>query len=339
MAKPAGVSDRVDGDPPPIKRSLGGSRLRTVVAWTLTGAWGAWAVVRLAGLERVPITETPATTLVSITPYVAAAVPIPIICAAVLRRPRALIAAGVVAAAFAAAVLPRAVGSSGPEASGPRLRVLTANLFFSEVDPSRILDLVRRTHADVLSLQELNQDGVDGLEQAGLARELPYKVLEPRWGAGGTGLYARYPLRATPPVPDTAMAMPQADLTMPGGTRVALTAVHPLPPFSPPNLRDWRHDLGALPAANGRGQVQILVGDFNATLDHARLRAVIGRGYADAADRAGKGLVFTWGVSKFGPPLTLDHVLADERVAVRRFDVYDLPGSDHRAVFADLQLP
>jgi hypothetical protein len=26
-------------------------------------------------------------------------------------------------------------------------------------------------------------------------------------------------------------------------------------------------------------------------------------------------------------------------VAVRRVDVYDLPGSDHRAVFAELRLP
>jgi endonuclease/exonuclease/phosphatase (EEP) superfamily protein YafD len=338
MTKPADLGDRTDGAAARPPRPATG-RWRTAIAWTLVGAWGAWAAGRLTGVDRLPVIEFPVTPVLAVTPYVAAAVPIPLLAAAVLRRPRALIAAGLVAVAFAVAVLPRAIGSGGPAAAGPPLRVLTANLMFSQADPSRVVDLVRRNHADVLSVQELNQDGVEALDQAGLGAELPYHVLDPRWGAAGTGLYSRYPLRATAPVPGAAMAMPQAELALLGGTRVELTAVHPLPPFSRPNLRAWKHDLGALPTAPTRGPAPLLIGDFNATLDHARLRGVLGRGYADAADRAGKGLVLTWGTSMFGPPLTLDHILVDRRVAVRRVDVYDLPGSDHRALFAELRLP
>ncbi|HEX6473277.1 MAG TPA: endonuclease/exonuclease/phosphatase family protein [Streptosporangiaceae bacterium] len=341
MAKPTGLSDRTDGAAsPPARPPLRTNRWRTAVAWTLVGAWGAWAAGRLAGADRLPVVEYPGTPLISVTPYVAATVPIPLACAAVLRRPRALLAGGLVAAAFVAVMLPRAVGSGGPAAAGPELRVLTANLMFSRADPARVVDLVRRGHADVLSLQELTPAGVAALDRAGLRAELPYRVIEPRWGATGTGLYARYPLRATAPVASADMAMPQAELTLPGGVRVELTAVHPLPPFSRRYFRSWKHDLGALPSATPRGPVRILAGDFNATLDHARLRAVLGRGYADAADRAGKGLVLTWGLSSaHGPPLTLDHVMVDSRVAVRRVDIYDLPGSDHRALFADLRLP
>jgi endonuclease/exonuclease/phosphatase (EEP) superfamily protein YafD len=339
MAKPTGLSDTTDRVALLSARPLSNGRWRTALAWTLVGAWGAWAAGRLTGADRLPVLEFPVTPVLAATPYIAATAPIPLLCAAALRRPRALMAGGLVAAAFAAAVLPRAIGSAGPAAGGPALRVLTANLMFSRGDPDRVVDLVRRNRADVLSVQELSQDGVEALDQAGLARELPYHVLDPRWGAAGTGLYARYPLRVTQPVPGATMAMPQAELSLPGGNRVALTAVHPLPPFSRPNLRAWKRDLGALPAADGHGPVRILAGDFNATLDHARMRGVLRRGYADAADRAGKGLVFTWGVSQFGPPLTLDHVLVDRRVAVRRVDVYDLPGSDHRVLFADLRLP
>jgi endonuclease/exonuclease/phosphatase (EEP) superfamily protein YafD len=340
MAKPTDLNDRTDGTAsrPPLARPLLG-RWRTVLPWTLVGVWGAWAAGRLTGVDRLPVLEFPVTPVLAVTPYVAAAVPIPLLCAAVLRRPFALIAGGLVAAAFAAAVLPRAIGSGEPAVTGPTLRVMTANLFFSRADPNGVVDLVRRGHVDVLSVQELNQDGIEALEAAGLAAELPHHVLDPRWGAAGTGLYARYPLRPAPPVPDAAMAMPQAELTLPGGRPVALTAVHPPPPFSRPNIRAWKHDLGVLPAATAPGPTRILVGDFNATLDHARLRGVLARGYADAADRAGKGLVLTWGLSMFGPPLTLDHIVADKRVAVRRVDVYDLPGSDHRAVFAELRLP
>jgi endonuclease/exonuclease/phosphatase (EEP) superfamily protein YafD len=309
-----------------------------VLTWTLVGVWGAWAAGRLTGVDRLPLVEFPVTPVLAVTPYVAAAVPIPLLCALVLRRPRALIAGVLVAAAFAVAVLPRAIGSGEPAATGPTLRVMTANLFFSRADPDHVVDLVRRGHVDVLSVQELNQNGIEALEAAGLAAELPYHVLDPRWGPAGTGLYARYPLRPDPPVPGTAFAMPQAELTLPGGRPVALTAVHPPPPL-PSNIAAWKRDLGVLPAATAPGPTRILIGDFNATLDHARLRGVLARGYADAADRAGKGLGLTWGVSKFGPPLTLDHIVADKRVAVRRVNIYDLRGSDHRAVFAELRLP
>ncbi|HEX2314043.1 MAG TPA: endonuclease/exonuclease/phosphatase family protein, partial [Thermomonospora sp.] len=103
---------------------------------------------------------------------------------------------------------------------------------------------------------------------------------------------------------------------------------------------EWEAGVSALPPAPSSGPPRILAGDFNATLDHAHLRRVLSRGYADAADRAGKGLVPTWGLSGgTRSPLTIDHVLVDRRCAVREVRVYDLDGSDHRAVYADLRLP
>ena len=37
--------------------------------------------------------------------------------------------------------------------------------------------------------------------------------------------------------------------------------------------------------------------------------------------------------------MTIDHVLAPERVAVGEVSVHTVAGSDHRAVFAELFLP
>ena len=105
-------------------------------------------------------------------------------------------------------------------------------------------------------------------------------------------------------------------------------------------MDEWRDDLRALPPATPRGDVRILAGDFNATLDHAELRRVLDRGYADAADTVGHGLRATWPSDRrFPPPVTIDHVLADERCGVRDLEVIDVPGSDHRAVLAELVLP
>ena len=50
-----------------------------------------------------------------------------------------------------------------------------------------------------------------------------------------------------------------------------------------------RHDARA--PADGRG---ILLGDFNASIDHAPFRGLLGRGWDDAAATVGKGLVPTW---------------------------------------------
>ena len=88
--------------------------------------------------------------------------------------------------------------------------------------------------------------------------------------------------------------------------------------------------------------MQILAGDFNATLDHREFRKLLDRGYLDAADAVGEGLTPTWPTSsrkRRALPLTIDHVLVDRRVRVERVTVVRIPGSDHRAVIAVLRLP
>jgi endonuclease/exonuclease/phosphatase (EEP) superfamily protein YafD len=343
-----GTAEATDRPGGPVT-SKGTGRWRTVVAWTGVGAWGTWTLVRLVGGDRLPLIGVPAAPALALTPYVAAAAPIPILVAVLLRRWRAAIVAGAVAAGLVALVLPRGFGGSQPAAHGPVVRVLTANLLFGEADPNRVVQLVRSTNADVVSFQEFTSQAADRLENAGLTSLLPYKVIDPRWGAAGSGLYSRYPLHQLPPLPHTQMAMPQAQLTLPDGRKLEVTAVHPVPPISAESLRDWKRDLGELPPArppsaaaqsNGAaGPVRILAGDFNATLDHATLRKVIGRGYADAADRAGAGFIPTWGLNDPRPPLTIDHVLVDRRCRVQKVEIHDLPGSDHRALFAELRLP
>ncbi|RAY11945.1 endonuclease/exonuclease/phosphatase family protein [Actinomadura craniellae] len=315
-----------------------GRHWRAAVAWVAVGSWGIWAVFRLVGADRLPGIGVPAVPLLALTPYVAAVSLVPVGCALLLRRRRAAAVGGAVALALAATVLPRAFGQAQPAAHGPELRVLTANLYFGRASAGQLIDLVRRTRPDVLSLQELTPDAVEEYDRAGLRRLLPHTALDARWGAGGSALYARYPLTSLPDPAGGDMAMPRAAFTLPGGVQVDVTAVHPPPPISTPGVAEWRRGLAALPAAGSSGPVRVLAGDFNATLDHARFRALLDRGYADAADRAGAGLVPTWGLTGM-IPLTIDHVLVDRRAAVRRVTVHDLSGSDHRAVFAHLVLP
>ena len=85
----------------------------------------------------------------------------------------------------------------------------------------------------------------------------------------------------------------------------------------------------------------ILAGDFNATLDHWALRRLLRLGYVDAASQVGNGLSPTWGPQPGRRPalLAIDHFLDRWRCTVLSTSTHVLPGSDHRAVYAELRLP
>jgi endonuclease/exonuclease/phosphatase (EEP) superfamily protein YafD len=133
------------------------------------------------------------------------------------------------------------------------------------------------------------------------------------------------------------MAMPEATLEAPGLPPVRVKAVHPVAP-----LRDdvavWQDGMRSLPRATPDGELRMLIGDFNATLDHRELRDLIGSGYVDAADATGNGLVRTYPAGRtLG--ITIDHVLVDRRIAVTTSSIHTIPGSDHRALQARLSFP
>jgi endonuclease/exonuclease/phosphatase family metal-dependent hydrolase len=223
------------------------------------------------------------------------------------------------------------------------LRVLSANMFFGQGDAEVIVALVRQTGADVLCLQELTADTVTRLKQAGLDELLPHTEHELRsnsHAAAGSGIYARFPLsEGGPAMQPSGMAQPTALLELPDGETAELVCVHPCPPrvrrWGRPTR--WRAELGALPPPGPLPRV--LAGDFNATLDHAAFRGVLGLGYADAAQQTGNALAPTWGLLGRGALFPLDHVLVSPGCAVRAFSVHAVPRSDHRAVFAEIQLP
>jgi endonuclease/exonuclease/phosphatase (EEP) superfamily protein YafD len=314
-----------------------GTRRRgmAMITWILVACWLLWAVARLAGVDRITSFSPVLIPAMAIVPYVAAGVVIPLAIAALTRNWVAFGVALAVAAVYAGIVLPRAFGSGQPRATGPELRILTANLRFGAAGNASLVDLVRRTGADVLSVQEFTPDAADRLDEAGIERLLPYRVIDPRGGPEGSGLYSRYPLKELPERGPTTFAMVSATLEVPGTSPVRMTAAHPPAPLGP-DVPRWRHDIGEIPPATPHGQVGIVAGDFNATLDHAPLRHLIGEGFTDAADATGQGLVPTF---RPWPPITIDHVLADKRCAVERVKIYLQPASDHRALFTQLRLP
>jgi endonuclease/exonuclease/phosphatase (EEP) superfamily protein YafD len=310
--------------------------MRTVVAWLLALACAAWAAMRLFGLEH----GFPLVPLVAMTPYVAVAAVGVVVIAVLLRRRAAALVAAVAALALVAVVAPRALGGpTEPEGdAGPTLRVLTVNMRYGRGSAPAVVALVRRTHADVLSVQELTSGLIVALDRAGLGSDMPYYSLRPAEDASGTGLYARMPLRRVPQ-PAAQFGMVWATTRVRGGPTFDLIDVHPAAPERGA-VGDWDSDMHSLPPASPDGRLRIMAGDFNATLDHEAMRRVIDTGYEDAAAVVGAGLHTTWPAGRAFPPgVAIDHVLADKRVGVRAVSIHPVPGTDHRALFAELVLP
>jgi endonuclease/exonuclease/phosphatase family metal-dependent hydrolase len=238
-----------------------------------------------------------------------------------------------------AAVIPRILTNDQQKAYGPAITVMTANLYVGRADAAALLDMVRQHSVEVLSLQELSPAMVQDLDRAGIDNVLPYRLFEAQRGASGSGLASKYPLQQTQIADAATFAQPSAIIDLPGVVDPEVMVVHTAPGVEPDWTAAWRTELAELPEADQKGRPRLLVGDFNATLDHADLRDVISRGYADAAERRGSGMTPTWPAGIWPPPVAIDHVLVDARSEVIDYQVYDLPGSDHRAIVTQLNLP
>jgi endonuclease/exonuclease/phosphatase (EEP) superfamily protein YafD len=296
-----------------------------------------WAVVRALGVDG----DFPLIPLLAYTTYVAALAAIVAGVAVAFRNWAASLVAGMATLLLFAAILPRALG--GGESIPPRdrvLRVLSANVHFGTADPAALVANVERLHVDLLSVQELTPRFAHELERAGIRQVLPDAIVDVDREASGGGLYSRFALTRVTSPPPRPFRMPYGLLSIDPGHRLRVVAVHTFPP-KPGHVGLWREGLDQLPRADeGGGPPWLLTGDFNATLDFPPLRDLIGSGYRDAADTTGHGLEPTWPQGAiFPPPVTIDHFLADRRIAIGEYEVVDSPDSDHHAIFGRFGVP
>jgi endonuclease/exonuclease/phosphatase (EEP) superfamily protein YafD len=222
------------------------------------------------------------------------------------------------------------------------LRVLSLNVLGGSADPAAVVLAIERHQVDVLVMQELTPGMVHRLAEAGIDALLPYCHLDPRPKAGGTGLWARWPLTPLPPVPGMVAAAPRARIEPVDGWPVTVTGVHPKAPMRH-NVRRWQQELAAirstLVSSDGR---QVVAGDFNASRDHRPFRDLLAAGFLDCADSARRRPWpgFTWPAGRWIPSvMRLDHVLVSRGSAtVRASRNIRVPGTDHRGVLAVIQL-
>ncbi|WP_370246437.1 endonuclease/exonuclease/phosphatase family protein [Nocardioides sp.] len=223
---------------------------------------------------------------------------------------------------------PLALGEVPPPVAGstPVVVMIAADLG-PQVDPAVVVAEVAALDVDVLAVSETDVDTLARLDAAGLATALPYRA-----GAPGPGslVLSRTPLREVA-APATTFPSVVVDAA---GLRVL--ALHAAPPS---DVAAWRGDLEAARAAAQAEDVDLVLGNANATIDHDPLRALVAAGWRDAAELGNAGLQPTWpahdGLGPWPfPAVALDHIMVGERATVTEVETLDVPGSEHLAVVA-----
>jgi endonuclease/exonuclease/phosphatase (EEP) superfamily protein YafD len=238
----------------------------------------------------------------------------------------------------AALLLPEYVGHHA--SGGTDLTVMTSNLRLGRADPAAVVRIARDSQADVVVLEEVTSSAYVALGR--LREDLPYTAGQPAGGAFGTVVLSRFPLEAVTPVPVSKSGWGMRVLAP---TPFALLGLHTSQPMGWP--ANWRTDFTLITDVVRKSSEPLVVaGDFNATLDHAPMRRLLGLGLADAARQANSGWQPTWpgasdaaGGLPFGlSVLAIDHVLVSDDFSAVSTRTHRVPGSDHLALVARLAL-
>lgn len=258
-----------------------------------------------------------------------------------------IIAVTVVAVTFAAQVPWYYFGTSADIRPSTDIRVLSANLRKGRADASSFVELARST-ADVITVAELTPQVAQRFGQAGIESAFPYSLLKPAPGAGGIGLWSRYPLTVVTPSKQQDVTIVAARVQVPQVRFDPLIAsVHITSPVTAEagsfarwrrGVTDAKDNLNRFAETAGPAAV-IVAGDFNSTPDMRQFRDLLTNGYRDAVEQARAGFAPTFPSNKWFPPvLTIDHVLVRNAVASSLRTV-TIQGSDHRALLATVKVP
>lgn len=236
-------------------------------------------------------------------------------------------------------VLPRAFGHPAEAPAGAStVTVLSINVLASGADPADIARVAVERRADVISLPEASMAFAASVGERAAVLGVEYQRATDNPSATSspfaTSLLIRrelLPEFTVARIPSHLGSVTAVAQTPEGPVRIA--AVHNFPPLLG-HESSWRDDHRPLARLCGRSGPMILAGDFNSTLDHPPLRALLDAGCTDAAATVGAGLHGTWPSSLpalLSPPI--DHVLlAGGAGPVTAFDVITVPGPDHRGL-------
>lgn len=231
--------------------------------------------------------------------------------------------------------------------SSTRLRIVSCNVQGGHADLTALSEFARKGSADVILLQENSAEAVQAVVWPGDWHRL---------GIHGIAVLSRFPIRAVEQtLPEGDGGAPLAmhvTLATPAGD-LQISSVHLSTPrdaleamldhkwggadSARENIARRDRESKLLSGAIAQSTLPVIVaGDFNLPVDSRIYRDHWGGRFGNAFSDAGWGLGYTKYTRRFG--IRIDHVLSSSHWRTVECRVGPDIGSDHRPVFAELEL-
>lgn len=225
-------------------------------------------------------------------------------------------------------------GRRSAAADGPRLKVIAANVEFSNTHYNDFLAILDRERPDILGITEVTDDW-----HRAIVPRFPYSA-QVRGDPGyGIGLYSRFPLEKVDfSLGDDLPPVAMATLSPDAGRTISIFLFHAigpqLPETVPRNKLIYRRLAAKVRETNGD---KIIMGDFNVTPFSIFYRLFLY--WTDTHNAAdGFGFFRTWDADYFPLRFWIDHILYQGGLIPVDFRTLDSSGSDHLPVMAEFQL-
>ncbi len=233
---------------------------------------------------------------------------------------------------------------TSPNTQDNVVRVMTVNTLHGGASAAQIVATVREQKVEVLALQEVTPSMLNDLKNAGIYQVLPHYVFgaSGQWDNGGTNVLfsvVQMDDQNTNLLPIETSSMPAGDLTL-GGKAVRFVSAHPNSPHKG-GQGLWSEGLGTIQSLAGYDHSYVIMGDFNATWDHARFRELLGDTFVDAGEQAGEGFHMSYPAnSKIPPMIEIDHIVYTKGSGIRvgNLQNVEIAGTDHKALLATLEV-
>jgi endonuclease/exonuclease/phosphatase (EEP) superfamily protein YafD len=220
-----------------------------------------------------------------------------------------------------------------------RVRIVTANLLFSNSRTPQIADEISKLAPDLIAFEEFTNTSGLPLTTMPQFAAYPYRKLATTYNPDGIALFSKLPIEQANTIVLGGRRAIEATVLTDAGP-ITVLAIHTVAPVNRGANRAWLRELDAIgDQAHAVSGPLVVVGDFNATPGNRPFVELTHRAKVhDVLNATGDGYATTWPANRrFTPTYTRpDHVLVGRGIRALGGHVVDNPGSDHRAIVVDV---